>query len=153
MTQAVTEVEAAGLVAWTVEVDDPGELLTWLPAGQAFGFLRGGDGVVGWGEAVRLTTTDPAEVSAVLATRRPEVRALDSGKTLPMTSAHQVLVSGVLASGAPLSLHYRGGRPRGGPGMAWEINGTRGDVRVTAPMGHAQLAPLTLEGASGDETS
>ena len=64
MTQAVTEVEAAGLVAWTVEVDDPGELLTWLPAGQAFGFLRGGDGVVGWGEAVRLTTTDPAEVSA-----------------------------------------------------------------------------------------
>ena len=42
------------LVAWTVEVDeDLGELLTWLPAGQAFGFLRGGDGDVGWGEALR----------------------------------------------------------------------------------------------------
>ena len=81
MTQAVTEVEAAGLVAWTVEVDDPGELLTWLPAGQAFGFLRGGDGVVGWGEAVRLTTTDPAEVSAVLSavTVRDDVGLPGSG--------------------------------------------------------------------------
>ncbi|HVY10153.1 MAG TPA: isochorismate synthase [Mycobacteriales bacterium] len=66
MTHAVAEVEAAGLVGWTVEVDDPGELLTWLPAGRAFGFLRGGDGIVGWGEAVRLTTRDPGEVSAAL---------------------------------------------------------------------------------------
>src|SRR3954454_9384504 len=42
------------LVAWTVEVDDPGELLSWLPDGQAFAFLRGRDGIVGWGEAIRL---------------------------------------------------------------------------------------------------
>jgi menaquinone-specific isochorismate synthase len=47
-------VAAESLVAWSVEVDDPGELLGWLPAGHAFGFLRGGDGIVGWGEAVRL---------------------------------------------------------------------------------------------------
>jgi menaquinone-specific isochorismate synthase len=45
---------ASGLVAWTVEVDDPGDLLSWLPAGEPFAFLRGGDGIVGWGEAVRL---------------------------------------------------------------------------------------------------
>jgi menaquinone-specific isochorismate synthase len=62
----VASVEAAELVAWTVEVDDPGELLTWLPAGGAFGFLRGGDGIVGWGEAARLSTRDPAEVLAAL---------------------------------------------------------------------------------------
>ncbi len=49
-------VAPAGLVAWSVEVDDPGDLLSWLPAGQAFGFLRGGDGLVGWGEAARLVT-------------------------------------------------------------------------------------------------
>lgn len=42
------------LVAWSVEVDDPGELLSWLPAGQPFAFLRGGDGLVGWGVAARL---------------------------------------------------------------------------------------------------
>jgi menaquinone-specific isochorismate synthase len=67
MTSAVAAVEAAELVAWSVEVDDPGELLTWLPAGKAFGFLRAGDGIVGWGEAARLTTRDPAEVGAALA--------------------------------------------------------------------------------------
>jgi menaquinone-specific isochorismate synthase len=53
MTEAAAA-PAADLVAWTVEVDDAGELLTWLPAGEAFAFLRGGDGLVGWGEAVRL---------------------------------------------------------------------------------------------------
>jgi menaquinone-specific isochorismate synthase len=79
--KAVASVEAAELVAWSVEVDDPGELLTWLPAGQAFGFLRGGDGIVGWGEAARLTTRDPAEVSAALAaiTVRDDVGVPGSG--------------------------------------------------------------------------
>ncbi|HVV77904.1 MAG TPA: isochorismate synthase [Mycobacteriales bacterium] len=66
-TKAVASVDAAELIAWSVEVDDPGELLTWLPAGKAYGFLRGGDGIVGWGEAARLATRDPAEVSAALA--------------------------------------------------------------------------------------
>lgn len=42
------------LIAWSVEVDDPGDLLGWLPAGDAFAFLRGGDGLVGWGVAARL---------------------------------------------------------------------------------------------------
>jgi menaquinone-specific isochorismate synthase len=59
---------AAELVAWTVEVDDPGELLTWLPSGQAFAFLRGGDGVVGWGEAARLASRDADEVAELLGT-------------------------------------------------------------------------------------
>jgi menaquinone-specific isochorismate synthase len=81
MTPAVAAVEAADLVAWTVEVDDPGELLTWLPAGQAFGFLRGGDGIVGWGEAARLTTRDPGEVAAALAaiTARDDVGVPGTG--------------------------------------------------------------------------
>ena len=44
------------LVAWSVEVGDPGDLLSWLPAGSEFAFLRGRDGVVGWGEAARLSS-------------------------------------------------------------------------------------------------
>jgi menaquinone-specific isochorismate synthase len=78
---AVASVEAAELVAWTVEVDDPGELLTWLPAGAAFGFLRGGDGIVGWGEAARLTTREPAEIAGALAaiTSRDDVGLPGSG--------------------------------------------------------------------------
>jgi menaquinone-specific isochorismate synthase len=46
--------DAGELVAWSVEVGDPGDLLSWLPAGKAFAFLRGQDGIVGWGEAARL---------------------------------------------------------------------------------------------------
>jgi menaquinone-specific isochorismate synthase len=58
---------AGGLVAWTVEVDDPGDLLSWLPAGDAFAFLRGGDGIVGWGEAVRLHSVAQVRSGADLA--------------------------------------------------------------------------------------
>ena len=77
------------LVAWSVEVDDPGDLLTWLPAGGAFGFLRGGDGIVGWGEATRLPGSSTArsgpeladEVSRLLAamTTRDDVGVPGSG--------------------------------------------------------------------------
>jgi menaquinone-specific isochorismate synthase len=81
VTQAARSTEAAELVAWTVEVDDPGELLTWLPAGHAFGFLRGGDGIVGWGEALRLETREPAAVAEALAavTARDDVGLPGSG--------------------------------------------------------------------------
>jgi menaquinone-specific isochorismate synthase len=64
VTHAVAASAAADLVAWTVEVDDPGELLTWLPAGEAFAFLRGGDGLVGWGVAARLPVAPGADVAA-----------------------------------------------------------------------------------------
>jgi menaquinone-specific isochorismate synthase len=81
VTQAVAAADAAALVAWTVEVDDPGELLTWLPAGESFAFLRGGDGLVGWGEAARLDEATPAEVEALLAaiTVRDDVGVPGSG--------------------------------------------------------------------------
>jgi predicted dehydrogenase len=96
-----------------------------------------------------------AEVSAVLATRRTAARAADTGETLSMSAPDQVLISGLLASGAPLSLHYRGGMARDGDdGLVWEINGTAGDIRVTAPSrGHAQLVPLSLHAARGDDTA
>ncbi|MBV9487409.1 MAG: chorismate-binding protein, partial [Frankiaceae bacterium] len=67
MTHAVAASAAADLVAWTVEVDDPGDLLTWLPAGEAFAFLRGGDGLVGWGVAARLPVAPGADVAADVA--------------------------------------------------------------------------------------
>jgi predicted dehydrogenase len=93
-----------------------------------------------------------AEVSAVLATRRTSALAVDTGETLAVSAPDQVLVSGVLANGAPLSIHYRGGTARDGDGLFWEINGTEGDIRVSAPSrGHTQLVPLSLKGAGGDE--
>lgn len=56
MTAPATPLPADDLLAWSVEVGDPGELLSWLPAGEACAFLRGGDGIVGWGVAARLDT-------------------------------------------------------------------------------------------------
>ncbi len=81
MTHASLTPDAAELVAWTVEVDDPGELLTWLPAGESFAFLRGGDGIVGWGEAARLATDSAGDVQALLGgiTTRDDVGMPGSG--------------------------------------------------------------------------
>lgn len=101
--------------------------------------------------ALRDVLGDVAEVSAVLATRRTTARALDTGETLPASAPDQVLVSGTLAGGAPLSLHYRGGVARDGEGLLWEINGTEGDIRVSGPTGHTQMVQLSLAGARGEE--
>jgi predicted dehydrogenase len=100
--------------------------------------------------ALREVLGDVADLSAVLATRRRRVFASDTGEMLPMTAPDQVLISGVLAGGAPISIHYRGGQARG-VGLVWEINGTEGDIRTTGPSGHAQMVPLSIEGARGDE--
>ena len=48
------------------------------------------------------------------------------------------------------SIHYRGGASRG-TNLRWEINGTEGDLEITAASGHLQIAPLTLRGAREGE--
>ncbi|MDA8361719.1 MAG: Gfo/Idh/MocA family oxidoreductase [Gammaproteobacteria bacterium] len=101
--------------------------------------------------ALRDVLGEVAEVSAVLSTRRTSARVADTGETLPVSAPDQVLVSGTLASGAPLSIHYRGGAARDGDGLLWEINGTEGDIRVSGPSGHAQMVQLSLKGARGEE--
>jgi len=94
-----------------------------------------------------------ATVSSVLATRRPLARVVGTDEQLPVDAPDQVLVSGLLANGAPVSIHYRGGMPRDGNGMMWEINGTKGDVRILAPFGHVQLVQLRLEAALGEDAT
>ncbi|QKC71306.1 gfo/Idh/MocA family oxidoreductase [Mesorhizobium loti] len=92
-----------------------------------------------------------AEVSAILATRRPTAIAIDSGEVLPASVPDQVLVSGMLTSGVPVSVHYRGGKARDYNGLLWEINGTEGDIRISGSSGHAQMEQLVLAAARGDE--
>ncbi len=65
--RALGAASTAGLLAWSVEIDDPGELLSWLPAGDAYAFLRGGDGLVGWGDAARLDLGSDRRSGAELA--------------------------------------------------------------------------------------
>jgi menaquinone-specific isochorismate synthase len=79
VSSAAVQIDApAGLVAWSVEVGDPGDLLSWLPAGKAFGFLRGGDGLVGWGEAARLVTRSARDGDSLAA----DVRGLLGSMTI-----------------------------------------------------------------------
>ena len=101
--------------------------------------------------ALRDVLGEVADVSAVLATRRSSALAADTEETLPVSAPDQVLVSGVLARGAPISIHYRGGTARDGDGLYWEINGTEGDIRVSGSSGHTQMVQLFLEGARGEE--
>jgi len=99
--------------------------------------------------ALREVLGEVAQVSALLATRRATALADDTGETLPVSAPDQVLVSGLLASGAPVSIHYRGGGARDGDGLFWEINGTEGDIRVSGLSGHTQMVQLSLKGARG----
>jgi len=58
----------------------------------------------------------------------------------------------------PLSLRRRrpyrdrGGRSRG-TNLLWEINGTEGDLQVTADGGQAQIFELTVRGGNGAQSS
>ncbi|MBY5971102.1 Gfo/Idh/MocA family oxidoreductase [Ferrimonas balearica] len=101
--------------------------------------------------AVRDVLGDFGPLSATKTFNYDTVTVIDTGEERPKTAPDQVMVQGQMASGAALSLHYRGGTNRG-TNFLWEINGTEGDIQVTAGLGHAQMVQLTIKGARGDET-
>jgi predicted dehydrogenase len=103
--------------------------------------------------ALREILGEVAEVGAILVNRRTEAKALDTGVVVPMTAHDQVLVAGLMASGAPLSMHYRGGDARDGKGLLWQINGAEGDLQLEAPSGHSQQAAFVLSGGRGSDKS
>jgi predicted dehydrogenase len=93
-----------------------------------------------------------AELSATMTRRRTTFTIAQTGESQPMTAEDQVMVSGLLDGGAAFTVHYRGGMSRG-TNLLWEINGTDGDLRVTAAGGHAQIFALELHGANGEQQS
>jgi len=100
---------------------------------------------------VREVLGDFDDLTARLLNRRKTVLVTETNQRLPFTSHDQVLVQGTLASGAAISVHYRGGMSRG-TNLLWEINGTDGDIQVTGAHGHGQLVQLSIRGANGDTT-
>ena len=88
------------------------------------------------------------ELSATMTMRRRSFTVEGTGETRPMAADDQVAVSGLLEGGAAFSIHYRGGVSRG-TNLLWEINGTDGDLQVTADGGQAQIFGLTLRGGRG----
>lgn len=123
--------------AYTLDVTNGANLLT-IPFGHAMAAISDALG-------------DVAVVSAELATRRRLAHVIDTGEEVVVTSPDQVLVAGVLANGAPLSVHYRGGISMG-TDLLWEVSGTRGVLQVKAATGHIQMAELSLFGFSGQGT-
>jgi predicted dehydrogenase len=100
-------------------------------------------------DGLALVLGEPQRLHIEHAVRRHKVTEIETGQPLVMTSPDQVVASGRLTDGAVASLHFRGGHFPG-TNFHWEINGTEGDIVVAAPIGHIQLAPLTLLGAQGD---
>ncbi|MER9296821.1 Gfo/Idh/MocA family oxidoreductase [Mesorhizobium sp. M0621] len=91
------------------------------------------------------------ELSATMTARRKSFTIVGTDEGKPMNTDDQVCVTGLLAGGAALSIHYRGGLSRG-TNLLWEINGTEGDLQLTAVGGHAQMFEMTVCGGKGAQT-
>lgn len=89
-------------------------------------------------------------LSATTAIRQPDVRQNENGKMWTKRTPDQIVVTGTLDSGAIANVHYRGGMSRG-VNFAWEINGTKGDIRLEAAGGHAQMFDMTLSAGFGSD--
>jgi predicted dehydrogenase len=92
------------------------------------------------------------ELSATMTMRRKTFTIAGTGESKPVAADDQVCVSGLLEGGAALSIHYRGGFSRG-TNLLWEINGTQGDLQLTAAGGHAQIFELEVRGGNGAQSS
>jgi predicted dehydrogenase len=92
------------------------------------------------------------ELSATMAVRRKSFTIAETAETKPMTADDQVGVSGLLEGGAVFSIHYRGGVSRG-TNLLWEINGSEGDLQLTATGGQAQIWEMEVRGGKGAQSS
>jgi predicted dehydrogenase len=92
------------------------------------------------------------ELSATMAMRRKSFTVAGTGETKPMNADDQVAVSGLLKGGAAFSIHYRGGSSRG-TNLLWEINGSEGDLQLTATGGQAQIWELDVRGGNDAQSS
>ena len=152
MSSAAEVVAPDALVAWTVEVDDPGDLLSWLPAGDAYGFLRGGDGIVGWGVAARLSTHRPLggadladEVEGLLAgiTARDDVGVPGTGPVAVVSLSFDPATAGSVVVVPTVVLGRREGRSwltLVTPPGAVAVPQLRRRPSAALPPMHAQLA-------------
>ena len=91
-----------------------------------------------------------ADLSALSDLRRPLISIEETGEQFVKTAADQIAVIGTLTSGATASVHVREA-VAGGTGFLWEINGTRGTLRITADAAYPEIFPLTVAGAQGSD--
>jgi predicted dehydrogenase len=103
-------------------------------------------------DAVCYCLGEVRELSATMTMRRKSFTIGDAGDPRTMAADDQVAVTGLLEGGAAFSIHYRGGHSRG-TNLLWEINGTEGDLQLTADGGQAQIFEMTVRGGKGAQSS
>ncbi|MGN6554225.1 MAG: Gfo/Idh/MocA family oxidoreductase [Verrucomicrobiota bacterium] len=86
-------------------------------------------------------------ITANLTVRRKSSRMIETAEEVPMNTADQIAISGTLDSGAFIATHFRGGLSKG-TNFHWEINGTKGDLIVTSPVGYIGVGGFRIQGAS-----
>jgi predicted dehydrogenase len=91
-------------------------------------------------------------VSAASAVRQPRAHVADEGLDIPVNAVDQVAIAATLDSGAIASVFFRGGASRS-DNLRWEINGSRGDLVITAALGNLQVADLTLSAGFDEQTT
>ena len=100
-------------------------------------------------DTVRFCLGDFASVSSLLAVRFGEVLVQDTGEKLPRSAPDQILLNGVLDSGAVVSAHIQGGKINASS-FALQIQGDAGDLEIYTRGNHAvQIETLELRGANG----
>jgi predicted dehydrogenase len=99
---------------------------------------------------VREVLGEISDISARMIKRRENVYITDTKKSIPNSVEDQIMVNGIFKSGAAFSAHYRGGLSKG-TNFLWEINGTKGDIKVTGDIGHGQMTQLHILGAQNSD--
>jgi predicted dehydrogenase len=90
------------------------------------------------------------ELSSVVANQRQRIKIVETGEMIQMTAPDQVLMSGVLQSGAVASIHLKGGTANG-TGFLFEIHGTEGTLAIVPADAqeetYIQVSEFTVRGA------
>jgi predicted dehydrogenase len=90
------------------------------------------------------------QLSSVVANQRQRIKIVETGETIQMTAPDQVLLSGVLQSGAVASVHLKGGTSNG-TRFLLEIHGTEGVLAIVPAdprqATYIQVSEFTVHGA------
>src|ERR1700719_3808338 len=87
------------------------------------------------------------ELSSDVANKRQRIQIVDRGETIPMTAPDQVLISGLLQSGAVASVQLKGGTANG-TGFLFEIHGTEGTTATDPRQAtYIQVSEFIVRGA------
>jgi predicted dehydrogenase len=136
----------ASTTFWGPEVDARAEILLDPANGATMQSIPFGHTI----DVLTMVLGEFEKLSATTATRRPWVRNVEMGGMVASNSADQIAVCGTLEGGAVASIHFRGGMSRA-TNMLWEINGTEGDLLISADAGYLQHGFCTLSGGRGDD--